>query len=203
MNQPPLFYSGAKIAKALGVHKKTIHRKAVKAGWDKRNLGYRWEYSPPLSILSKVWENGKNIPSRSSKRRKLSIRLEDIYDSKQIERIRLREMAVQMLHDFVEKSIPKEKALLQVPELMRRFQSLKIGVGSLRQWEKNYKEHGIDGLVEQKLGRVGRKSKTFIAAKEKRISVAETWTKLGSFNFRVEGLVDTNGGIKEIRIIPA
>ena len=103
--------------------------------------------------------------------------------------------------------MPKEKALLQVPELMKRFQSLKIGVGSLRQWEKNYKQHGIDGLVEQKLGRVGRKSKTFIPAKisfqEQKISVAEKWTKLGSFNFAVEGLVDSNGGIKEIRISPS
>jgi hypothetical protein len=160
MNQPPLFYSGAIIAKALGVHKKTIHRTAVKAGWNKRNLGYRWEYQPPLSILSRVWENGKNIPSRNSQKRKLSVRFEEIFDSKQTEKILLREMAVQILHEIVEKGTPKEKALLRVLELMRRFPTLKLNqVNTLRNWEKAYSQNGIDGLVEQKLGRVGRKTK--------------------------------------------
>src|SRR5262245_61894140 len=48
------FYSARDIARATGMHKKYVHRKALREGWPTRPNGNRFEYQPPPAIARLV-----------------------------------------------------------------------------------------------------------------------------------------------------
>ena len=85
------------------------------------------------------------------------VRLTDIHDPTQSERVRWREAAV-LEYLKTRSNSGVERALAgAVAKSLTEHPALPISVRSLRRWAASYEALGIDGLVEQKQGRVGRK----------------------------------------------
>lgn len=70
----------------------------------------------------------------------------------------LRREAVLHYHTEVERGVGKELALTYTVEDFAKIR-FRFNRSTLRKWIEHYKTFGIDGLVEQKAGVVGRKRK--------------------------------------------
>jgi hypothetical protein len=149
------YFSARDIARATGASKKTVHRTAEREQWPTRRNGNRDEYAVPANIANIIIAK----PSATAGHQATPcVRFADLtgHDA-QRENVLLREKAVQLL--IANLPFGKERALQLVIEHMNAEHPLfklnnKI---TLRQWHAKYEANGIDGLVEQKRGRVGSK----------------------------------------------
>jgi hypothetical protein len=148
--EEPSFIRGGTLARVLGVDKKTIHARAEREGWEIRKESNRFEYNPPPEIASLV---NPSVSSCSSP----SVKFTDLPpDSKGRATALLRMEAVSMVKRL--EKVGRGNARRQVcATMIMRHEGFNISTRSLERWEVDYAAHGIDGLVEQKLGKVGRK----------------------------------------------
>jgi hypothetical protein len=154
------FYSTADIASAMSVpdrkvNKKTVQRTAEREQWPSRFDGYKWLFVPPARIADAIIAAPKTEPDVPAPEVKFS----DLTHSDTArEKVLLREQAVLLFRSC--KQFGVEVALqTAVAEAKLRWPALKLNnINSLRAWDKKYTLFGIDGLVEQKRGRVGRKA---------------------------------------------
>jgi len=150
------WFVAADIARAVGTHKKRVHRIAARDGWPRRVFENRVEYQPPRRIAEAIVES----PVRERQREEaegLTVRFADLaHSDEQRENVLLREAAVKLLLNNLH--LGKEMALKLVVRHFRvKHPIFAVSVSALRRWELAYRAHGLDGLVEQKRGRSGRK----------------------------------------------
>jgi hypothetical protein len=154
--EAPRFFSARDIALAMGVNKKQVHRTAQREGWPTRSSGNKLEYCPPAAIAAVIIA----APASASPhlRSERSVTFADLaHSDDQRNVVLMREKAVQCLQNNLH--LGKEIALELVAHKFKTEQPLfRISVSSLRRWFDAYQLAGIDGLVEQKRGRVGRKA---------------------------------------------
>ncbi|MDX1951485.1 MAG: helix-turn-helix domain-containing protein [Verrucomicrobiota bacterium] len=147
----PRWVMGRDLAAALGVSKKTVHQRAQNEGWQIRTRGNRFEYLPPSDLfpdLAVVEPEAVPVAERCGF-------MDLTHDPKARETVLLRERAVQSLAAFPG---TKENARAQVVAMFAsRHPQFNISKRSLERWEVAYESTGINGLVDQKRGRVGRK----------------------------------------------
>lgn len=155
----PEYYSAAEIARALStpeqpVNKKYVQRLAMREAWPLRQTGNRFEYQVPPAIA----EIMIGTPESATAPAPIIVRFADLVaDDAQREIVLLREQAVQLLGQNL--CHGKEAALQLVCSHMAALHPLfRCSISSLRRWAELYAAHGLDGLVEQKRGRVGRKA---------------------------------------------
>jgi hypothetical protein len=151
------YFCARDIARALGLSggggKKKIHRTAVIEQWPSKFIGNKLVFIPPASIAELIVEP----PTSESAPAAPMVRFSDlIHDKAARDTVLLREKSVLMVRENTH--LGKEVALKLVASHMAiEHLTFRISVSSLRQWCVKYAAHGIDGLVEQKRGVVGRK----------------------------------------------
>ncbi|MDE2019379.1 MAG: helix-turn-helix domain-containing protein [Patescibacteria group bacterium] len=156
---PHQYYSAAEIALAIGqpgeAGKKMVKRTAAAENWPARMLGNKLVFIPPAHIAGIIVA----APAPVAETTAPLVRYSDLAHSEQARALVLmRERAVQLVQENAP-ATGKETALTLVAAQMQRENPLfRISVSSLRKWCDRYAASGLDGLVEQKRGRVGRKS---------------------------------------------
>ncbi|MFN7138761.1 MAG: helix-turn-helix domain-containing protein [Limisphaerales bacterium] len=150
----PQFFTAAEIALAIGRNKKYVHRVAARDQWPCRGVANRLEYCPPANIANAIL----SAPERQKDLDVPTVKFTDLVAGDvQQQNVLLREKAVTDLNNNVH--LGKEIALNLVVAKFRRDHPLfNISVSSLRRWADAYAAFGLDGLVEQKRGRVGKKA---------------------------------------------
>ena len=152
MENLPDYFSARTIARATGASKKTVHRTAAREGWPVKRDGNRDEYQVPPNIAAIIIAKPQDGKTEAA----ITVRFADLTGSDaQRENVLLREKAVKLL--MANLAFGKERALTLVIQHMNTEHPLfklnnKI---TLRQWHAKYLAAGLDGLVEQKRGRVG------------------------------------------------
>lgn len=150
----PDYFTARDIARALDTNKKKIQRAAVREQWPARQNGNKLEYCPPQHVARLIIA----APSSASSPSVPDVRFADLAHSDTArELVLLREQAVQALRNTAH--LGKEAALRLVVSHFKTERPLfRISVSQLRVWDARYTASGLDGLVEQKRGRVGRKA---------------------------------------------
>lgn len=152
------YHAAATIARALTtpeapVNKKYIQRLAQREGWPARAVGNRFEYLPPAHIARIIVA----VPVAATQATTSNVTFADLaHSDAQREKVLRREQAVKRVQE--NQHLGKEVALTLVVQHFRaEYPLFPCSVSSLRNWLAAYEQRGIDGLVEQKRGRVGRK----------------------------------------------
>ncbi len=155
----PEYYSATEIARALStaelpVNKRAVQRTAEREAWPRQQRGNRFEYQPPARIA----EIMIGTPRASTQPAAPVVRFVDLVASDtQHAVVLLRKKAVEAVANAL--SMGKERALQFACNVMAQDHPLfRCSVTSLRRWYDNFTAHGLDALVEQKRGRVGRKA---------------------------------------------
>jgi hypothetical protein len=150
----PDFFSAKDIARATGASKKTVQRTALREGWPVRRDGNKDLFQVPANIAAIIIAK----PSADKRCEAITVRFADLTgNDAQRENVLLREKAVKLVS--ANAAFGKERALdLVIAHMNQEHPLFKLGNKiTLRQWITKYELHGIDGLVEQKRGRVGVK----------------------------------------------
>lgn len=148
------YFSVRDIARATGASKKTVARTAQREQWPCRRDGNRDEYQVPANIANIIIAK----PHADRQPEPITVRFSDLTgNDAQRENVLLREKSVKLL--IANLAFGKERALdLVIQHMNTEHPLFKLGNKiTLRQWHAKYEAHGIDGLVEQKRGRVGVK----------------------------------------------
>lgn len=147
------WFSASEIAHVAGRHKKYWQRVATREQWPARRNGNRMEFQPPPALAECLLKVGRQASGGSP----LTVRFADLaHDQKARDLVLLREQAVSAVLNQLHTG--KETALQSVCTVFRHSHpDLRISTSSLRRWVDHYTAAGLDGLVEQKRGRVGRK----------------------------------------------
>ena len=151
-------FSAADIARALGLTgeagKKKIKRTAVIEGWPTQMRGNKLMFTPPAAIADLIiaTPEAPKIVAHTQ-----CVRFSDLAHSEHARQtVLLREAAVKLCQ--ANHHLGREVALtLVAAQMQREHPAFRISPSSLRQWIARYGAAGLDGLVEQKRGRVGRK----------------------------------------------
>lgn len=137
------FYSVRQIAKARGLDKKTIRRRARLENWPLQRRGNRVEYAVPRRLVATLKESAPVLA---------------IYE--QDETIRALRRAVAVYGYVLElRRDPKRGAESALKITVSRFRHLHpFSVRALRRWIHDVERNGLGALHEHKLGRVGRRA---------------------------------------------
>jgi hypothetical protein len=149
------FYRAAsEIAKALGIDKKTVHNRAKRENWPQRGIANRIEYQPPHEI--ELLLDPAPAPVTLAGTSTDFVQFADLTNPQTRETVRLRERAVLAVAAFPGGKIQARANV--VATFIVKHSGFQISIRSLERWETQYRLLGIDGLVDQKQGNVGRKS---------------------------------------------
>ena len=147
------YFTVADIARACRKDKETIRAAALREQWPMRWNGNRQEFSPSPEIARIMIAT----PASERQGRGITVKFADLHDETQIEIVLRREKAVLLYRDNLH--LGKEIALETTAAIMRAtFPNFKCSARNLRRWNARYGQYGLDGLVEQKRGNVGRKA---------------------------------------------
>jgi hypothetical protein len=163
-SESPRFFPAQLISEATTWDKKTIHRHAAKQNWPMRQVGNRFEYLPPAELAAKCSELA-TLTNGGPRASEPKVRFNDLtHDEDQRKKVLLRKEAVLFFKEKVAARFGIEFSLsAAVTHIYRRateekIQDFQTSTRTLREWVRKYDASGIDGLVEQKLGIVGRTS---------------------------------------------
>jgi len=155
------YFPAQEIAEALGVSKKTIHRRADALRWPKEQVGCGFHYCVSTDLAARIAAaraeaQNEECATRSTTMDPLAVTFADIAgNERQAAKVGLRLAAVELCGSF--RDLGREAALALTVQRMRdEHPALNICVRSLRDWCQLYAAHGLNGLVEQKRGVVGR-----------------------------------------------
>ena len=169
------FYPARDIVRAMGGSKRTVLRTAIRERWPARINGNRMEFVPPPHIADAII----GTPCAPFKFT-ADVKFSDLsHSDSEREKVLLREKAVQMLQANLH--LGREVALqCTVASFKAQYPALKLNATTtLRNWERRYLASGLDGLVEQKRGRVGRKSYAGQLPEENLMQAAAAATERG------------------------
>lgn len=153
--EPQDFFTLADIARACTAVKRTVQRMAIAENWPRKQDGNKFLFAPPAHIAA-IIVGTPGIKRKATPSPDVTF-AHIANDKQQAEITLLREQAVKRLNANVS-LLGKEIALCQVSQQFAEAHPLfRISVRSLRRWQQAYAEFGLDGLVEQKRGKVGAK----------------------------------------------
>jgi len=178
------FFAAGQIAAALGLSKKTVHRRADALRWPREQVGNGFHYCVPGELAARVAVLLESREAALCERRtnevcaelrdgsaepRPTVTFADIaHDAKAVAKVELRRAAVEMARSLAE--LGRDAALaLTVQRMREAHPCFGISGTSLRAWEKGFALHGVNGLVEQKRGVVGRRG----------VEVPEEFVRLG------------------------
>lgn len=152
------YRSASLIAAVLRVDKKTVHNRAKKEAWPVKQTGNRLEYlcPPEIDCLCELQAPVGRGCRRASGPTAVRISFRQLTNPETRRTVQLRERAVLAVSAF-----PGNKTEARanvVATFILKHPGFQISVRSLERWERAYAEQGIDGLVDQKQGKVGRRS---------------------------------------------
>ncbi len=136
------FFSAKVIAGLLGVGKRTVHRRALREGWQKRDDGYRLQYAVPRTLLPLC----KSRPAAPSILCQASL-------IRELKRAAAVLGFVQARQRDPGRGV--ERALDSTVKDLRHL--VAFSKGTLRHWIAGVERDGLAALGEHKAGRVGRK----------------------------------------------
>ena len=156
------FFPAQEVADALGVSKKTVHRRADALRWPRERVGCGFHYCVSADVAARIAAaragemQNEECKMQNEGGAELAVKFEDIAnDERQARKVGLRQAAVEMCASF--RDLGREAALaLTVQRMREEHPALNICVRSLRDWCQAYAAYGVNGLVEQKRGIVGR-----------------------------------------------
>lgn len=149
------FRRASAIAAHLGCSTKSIHRRAAKEGWPSQGNGNRREYIPPFEIPT-VGRDSVD-PSQDPKLPQITFTDSSAHSAAR-QRALKRERAVIHYLDLQKAGTPVETALRQTAAaFLLETPPFEFSYQRLRAWRDNYAQFGLNGLMDQKEGRVGRK----------------------------------------------
>jgi hypothetical protein len=156
------FFPAQEVADVLGVSKKTIHRRADALRWPRERVGCGFHYCVSADVAARIAAaragemQNEECKMQNEGGAELAVKFEDIAnDERQARKVGLRQAAVEMCASF--RDLGREAALaLTVQRMREEHPALNICVRSLRDWCQAYAAYGVNGLVEQKRGIVGR-----------------------------------------------
>jgi hypothetical protein len=142
------FFPAAVIAIAAGVSSLQVRRRAARERWARRVNGNAHHFIPPRPILARC----RQLLRRGKPR---GLQVAPLTPERRAESLRLahRMFACLMLASALDTGCATELALIRVAHLV----SFNCSATSLRRWFQRFEKHGVSGLAENKLGRVGRK----------------------------------------------
>lgn len=171
-------YTARQIARVLGVSKGTAANLARAEQWPVVADGNRLLYTPPQDVRAKLEAASMPAVEVRAEQRQVTVAFGQLTSQGARLRALRREHAVLRYLELVESGRLRCDAAREVvaaynaPENVRLIApsadggredvGFHFGVGALRAWVREYERHGIDGLAEQKIGRVGKRS--FVAA---------------------------------------
>ena len=163
------YFPAQEIAEAIGVSRKTVHRQADLLCWPRETVGNGFHYCIPADMVARVvaarseMQNAEckmqneGAESFGSAEHRPTVCFADIAgDAGAARKVGLRQKAVE-IHASI-RSVGRQLALYTTIERMRgEHPDFHISASSLRSWIRAFAEHGLNGLVEQKRGVVGRR----------------------------------------------
>ena len=189
----PQFFCAADIARALGLvgqaGNKMVKRTAKAEGWPTRQVGNKLQFAVPQQIAEIIIAPPAPSPDKTVP----SVRFSDLNHSEHARAlVLLRERAVKLV-SFNESACGKETSLKLVAAQMQQENPLfRISISSLRKWCDRYSAHGLDGLVEQKRGKVGRKGFAGMLQEEHLLAAAASSVERG-----IKGRLNVARGYRE------
>jgi hypothetical protein len=149
------FFEASVIAAAINTSKKTVHRRAKAESWPRKLDGNQYLYQPPINVLCRIAV--KREDSQLATCHAPLVTFDQIaHDPEQVTKVNRRKKAVEFC--LANRHLGKESALAHtIVHIKDLYPNFSISVDSLRTWVKRYEQFGLNGLVEQKRGVVGRK----------------------------------------------
>ena len=161
---PQSFHRASAIAAHLGVSVKTIHRRAEKESWPSQGNGNRIEYTPPFEMPAPQ----PSTPPLSAPTEPVTYTALSLSTEARA-RVLERERAVQHFLALITNGTPKERAYVATVATSAALdEPFLFSVSALRRWVGAYATLGVNGLVEQKQGVVGRKPAARFLSDEQR-----------------------------------
>lgn len=152
------YRSAAHIASVLRVDKKTVHNRAKKENWPAKQSANRLEYLCPPEIDCLCELSGHQRPSASSAvKTSARVSFHALTNPESRRTVLLRERAVIAVGAYPGNKTTA-RANVVATFVLKHPGKFQISERSLERWEKAYAAEGIDGLVDQKQGKVGRRS---------------------------------------------
>ena len=147
MQPEPQFHCARELARLAGRSAKTIHRMAMREGWQFVQRGNRRLYVAPERLI------GSPAPASSAP---AALRLAiSPSDRALFRRAALRFLALLEMEAAVSAGQTIEQA---IQELSDSFH-FSCSPSALRRWAQTFAQEGFAGLLEHKRGRVGRRAK--------------------------------------------
>lgn len=152
--EPRRWYTLAQAARVWGVDKKTARARIETAAWPLRKTGNRFEFQPPEDVAAGLADAvGEPVAERPvTEYTKLS------GHPKTRERILRKQDACEFVNEQLADGTSFAEALTATCIHFRQVKPpFSFSESSLRKWHKAYSQRGINGLVENRVGRCGRK----------------------------------------------
>ena len=154
-NTSETYYRLRDIALAMQWPKKKVQQRAQKENWPAHQCGNRFEYQVPGDVEALILarpEFQKELPEQNR------VKYTDLSADQQGVVLMRRDAVLELIH-LLNLRVGKETALeFVVNGFKKKDPQFSISISSLRIWYENYKKYGIDGLTDQKMGKVGRKA---------------------------------------------
>ncbi len=152
------FSRASAIAAHLGVSVKTVQRQAKAEAWPSRVVANRVEFQPPFEMPVGRDSVEPSAVGRDSVEPAVTFTALSLSTEARA-RVLTREQAVKHFLALIMTGTPKERAYVAtVSTFAAKDEPLLFSIASLRRWVAAYATLGLNGLVEQKQGVVGRKS---------------------------------------------
>jgi hypothetical protein len=148
------YFSASDIARVLGLSKRAIHYRATRENWPVRQVNNRLEYAPPAGLII--------VPSPSEAMMQTEAESVTTFAEAGPDARALalrRKAAIDHYREILATGCGIECALAMTSVHCGTLPEAHVfSTRALRRWIKDYEASGLDGLVDQKQGRVGRKS---------------------------------------------
>jgi hypothetical protein len=151
------FFSAQDIAAALGCSRKTVHRQADALRWPKEQVGNGFHYCPDAKTAALVTAARPVPQARPTTAPALAVTYADIAgDVSQARKVGLRQAAVETWRalEYAGKELATRTT---IERMLGEHPDFHVSPNSLRKWCRAFAEYGLNGLVEQKKGIVGRR----------------------------------------------
>ena len=143
------------IAKALGLDKRTVRKRAHDEQWPTQQAENRIDVCPPPHIAAIIPRDAHDDAPASEPK----VRFTDLADS-ETERARAmnRKAVIDYLTGLLASGCPKEAALWSTSLYAHNQLAIEMSTRTIRRLHERYLQHGLNGLVDQKRGNCGSKS---------------------------------------------
>lgn len=147
---PRRFHTAREIARVLGVSKPTVRERANREGWWQRQELNRTVYCPPPEIAVLLPETGETPEP--------DVAFSQLANPEQRALALRRASAVNHCNNLTRQGVPKEVALVRTSDHFRTEpEPFEFSPAALRGWINRFRQFGLNGLVSQYQGNVGRK----------------------------------------------